>query len=319
MTEGSPALEVRHLAKRYATVQAVNDLSFEVRRGEIFGLLGPNGAGKTTTIRMILDIIKPSAGEITILGGPMQEATKARIGYLPEERGLYEDMTLLDTILFLGQLKGLSRKVAQTKAEHYLRQVNLWDARNRKIGALSRGMNQKAQFVAATIHEPDLIIIDEPFSGLDPVNARVVKDLLYTMRGRGMAIIMCTHQMHQVEEMCERILLIDRGQQVLYGPLQEIRRRFAANSVEVDLQGDLPPLEGVEPVMLQNGRYRLMLRAGLQPESVLKTLVNLPDITVERFERVAPSLDEIFVQVVGRALSAEELATNDTQVATVPA
>ncbi len=319
MAEGSPALEVRHLAKRYATVQAVNDLSFEVRRGEIFGLLGPNGAGKTTTIRMILDIIKPSAGEIAILGGPMTEATKERIGYLPEERGLYEDMTLLDTILFLGQLKGLSRKVAQTKAEHYLRQVNLWDARKRKIGALSRGMNQKAQFVAATIHEPELIIIDEPFSGLDPVNARVVKELLYTMRARGMAIIMCTHQMHQVEEMCERILLIDRGQQVLYGPLQDIRRRFAANRVAVDLQGELPPLAGIEQVMVQNGRYRLLLQEGVQPEAVLKTLVNLPDITVERFERVEPSLDEIFVQVVGRELSAEEWATHDTSGSKVPA
>lgn len=313
MAEGTPALEVHHLSKRYATVQAVNDLSFEVRRGEIFGLLGPNGAGKTTTIRMILDIIKPSAGEIRILGGAMTEATKSRIGYLPEERGLYEDMTLLDTILFLGQLKGLSRKVAQTKAEQYLRQVNLWDARARKIGAMSRGMNQKAQFVAATIHEPELIIIDEPFSGLDPVNARVVKDLLYTMRARGMAIIMCTHQMHQVEEMCERILLVDRGQQVLYGPLQEIRRRFAANIVEVDLRGDLPPLDGVAQVTTQNGRYRLLLGEGLQPEAILKTLVNLPDITVERFERVEPSLDEIFVKVVGRALSAEELATNDSR------
>ncbi len=310
MAELTPALEVRHLAKRYAAVQAVNDLSFDVMRGEIFGLLGPNGAGKTTTIRMILDIIRPSAGEIRILGGAMTEATKARIGYLPEERGLYEDMTLLDTILFLGQLKGLSRKVAYAKAEQYLRQVNLWDVRTRKIEALSRGMNQKAQFVAATIHEPELIIIDEPFSGLDPVNTRVVKDLLYSMRARGMAIIMCTHQMHQVEEMCERILLVDRGQQVLYGPLQEIRRRFAANRVEVDLRGDLPPLAGVEQVTKQNGRYRLLLSDGLQPEAILKTLVNLPTITVERFERVEPSLDEIFVQVVGRDLSAEEVTTN---------
>jgi len=314
MAEGTPALEVRHLSKHYATVQAVNDLSFAVMRGEIFGLLGPNGAGKTTTIRMILDIIKPSAGEIQILGGPMTEATKERIGYLPEERGLYEDMTLLDTILFLGQLKGLSRKVAYTKAEQYLRQVNLWDARARKIGAMSRGMNQKAQFVAATIHDPELIIIDEPFSGLDPVNARVVKELLYSMRARGMAIIMCTHQMHQVEEMCERILLVDRGQQVLYGPLQEIRRRFAANVVEVDLRGELPPLDGVEQILIHDGRYRLLLRAEMQPEAVLKMLVNLPAITVERFERVEPSLDEIFVKVVGRELSAEELATNDGRV-----
>lgn len=307
MSVSTPALEVNHLVKTYATVQAVKDLSFTVMSGEIFGLLGPNGAGKTTTIRMILDIIKPTAGEIQILGGPMSEAIKGRIGYLPEERGLYEDMTLIDTILFLGQLKGLSRKTAHERAERYLRQVDLWEVRTRKIGALSRGMNQKAQFVAATLHEPELIIVDEPFSGLDPVNSRLIKDLLYAMRERGTAIIMSTHQMHQVEEMCERILLIDRGQQVLYGPLQEIRRRFAANAVEVELRGDLPQLPGVEQAITQNGAYRLLLQEDVQPEMLLKTLVNLPTATVERFERVEPSLDEIFVQVVGRTVSEEEL------------
>jgi len=307
MSVSTPALEVNHLVKTYATVQAVKDLSFTVMSGEIFGLLGPNGAGKTTTIRMILDIIKPTAGEIQILGGPMSEAIKGRIGYLPEERGLYEDMTLIDTILFLGQLKGLSRKTAHERAERYLRQVDLWEVRTRKIGALSRGMNQKAQFVAATLHEPELIIVDEPFSGLDPVNSRLIKDLLYAMRERGTAIIMSTHQMHQVEEMCERILLIDRGQQVLYGPLQEIRRRFAANAVEVELRGDLPQLPGVEQAITQNGAYRLLLQEDVQPEMLLKTLVNLPTAIVERFERVEPSLDEIFVQVVGRTVSEEEL------------
>ncbi len=314
MSQPTPALEVRHLAKRYANVQAVNDLSFAVMPGEIFGLLGPNGAGKTTTIRMILDIIKPTAGEIQILGGAMSEATKARIGYLPEERGLYEDMTLLDTILYLGQLKGLRRKTARTRAEAYLRQVNLWEARTRKIGALSRGMNQKAQFVAATLHEPALLIVDEPFSGLDPVNTRLIKALLNEMRARGTAIIMSAHQMHQVEEMCERILLIDRGRAVLYGPLQTIRRRFAANAVAVELRGELPHLPGVEQVTQQNGAYRLLLQEGVAPETLLKTLVNLPDVTVERFERIEPSLDEIFVQVVGRPVSAEELGRTDAGV-----
>jgi len=179
--------------------------------------------------------------------------------------------------------------------------------RTRRIGAMSRGMSQKAQFVAATLHEPELLIIDEPFSGLDPVNARLIKDLLYVMRARGTAIIMCTHQMHQVEAMCERILLIDRGHQVLYGPLHEIRRRFAVNAVAVTLRGELPPLPGVECQTMQNGAQRLLLSEGMQPEDLLKTLVNLPTVTVERFERVEPSLDEIFVQVVGRPLSSEEL------------
>ena len=290
-------------------MQAVDDLSFSVEQGEIFGLLGPNGAGKTTSIRMILDIIKPDHGHIQVLGGPMSEATKSRIGYLPEERGLYEDMTLWDTLLFLGQLKGLSRHMAGARAETYLRQVELWDARERKIEALSRGMNQKAQFVAATMHEPDLIIIDEPFSGLDPVNTRLIKKLLYQMRERGTAIIMSTHQMQQVEEMCERILLVDHGRQVLYGSLQEIRRQFAGNAVEVDLRGEVGQVPGVEHLAAQDGRYRLVLQEGVQPEQVLKVLVDKPGVTVERFERVETSLDEIFVQVVGHEVSGPEVAS----------
>lgn len=300
------ALEVTNVSKTYASVQAVDNLSFTVEPGEIFGLLGPNGAGKTTSIRMILDIIKPDRGQIAVLGGPMSEATKARIGYLPEERGLYNDMTLLDTLLFLGQLKGLSRRTARERAKNYLQEVELWEARTRKIEALSRGMNQKAQFVAATLHEPDLIIIDEPFSGLDPVNTRLIKKLLNQMRDRGAAIIMSTHQMHQVEEMCERILLVDHGRQLIYGPLPEVRRRFVTNAVEVDLQGDVGEVSGVEKITRQNGSYRMVLQADIRPETVLKNLVNRPKITVERFERVETSLDEIFVRVVGRDPALEE-------------
>ena len=297
------ALEVKNISKTYASVKAVENLTFSVEPGEIFGLLGPNGAGKTTSIRMILDIIKPDRGQIVVLGGPMSEATKSRIGYLPEERGLYNEMTLLETLLFLGQLKGLSRRTAQERIETYLGEVELWEARERKIEALSRGMNQKAQFVAATLHEPDLIIIDEPFSGLDPVNTRIIKKLLYRMRDRGASIIMSTHQMHQVEEMCERILLIDHGQQLLYGPLQDIRRRFASNTVEVELRGHLDQVTGAEKISRQDGSYRLLLKEGVRPEEVLKTLVDRPEITVERFERVETSLDEIFVHVVGRDLT----------------
>ncbi|MGD8490263.1 MAG: ATP-binding cassette domain-containing protein [Anaerolineae bacterium] len=301
------ALEVHGISKSFATVQAVDDLSFDVRPGEIFGLLGPNGAGKTTSIRMALDIIKPDSGEIRVLGGPMTESKKALIGYLPEERGLYDDMTLLDTLRFFGQLKEMSRRQAEQQAETYLRQVRLWDARDQKIEALSRGMNQKAQFVAATMHEPDLIIVDEPLSGLDPVNTRIIKDLLYRMRDRGAAIIMSTHQMHQVEEMCQRILLIDRGQRVLYGPLAKIRRQFTHNSVEVAVRGTLDEVAGVERIVAHNGRYRLLLEQGVQPENLLKTLVDRPDLTVEAFEQVETSLEEIFVQVVGRELEPEEM------------
>lgn len=296
----APALQVQNVSKTYATLRAVDDLSFEVRHGEIFGLLGPNGAGKTTSIRMILDIIQPDAGKISVLGGPLTEKTKPHIGYLPEERGLYADMTVMETLLFLGQLKGLSRKLARERAETYLRQVELYEARDSKVSALSRGMGQKAQFVAATMHEPELVIIDEPFSGLDPVNTRIIKNLLYHMRDRGAAIIMSTHQMHQVEEMCERILLMDHGRRVLYGPVSDIRRRFARNAVEVGLQGEIGEVPGVERIAPHNGSYRLLLQEGVPPQEVLRALVNTPGVVVDRFESVEPSLDDIFVQVVGR-------------------
>jgi len=303
MTNGSIALDVQNVSKAYATVRAVDELTFEVRQGEIFGLLGPNGAGKTTTIRMALDIIKPNAGTISVLGGPMTEEKKARIGYLPEERGLYDDMTVLDTLLFLGQLKGLSRTTARERAERYLHEVELWEARDRKIEAMSQGMNQKAQFVAGTMHEPELLIIDEPFSGLDPVNTRIIKNLLLRMRDQGTAIIMSTHQMQRVEEMCERILLIDHGRRVLYGPLDHVREQFAANAVEVDLRGELDHVPGVSRLTPRNGGYRMTLEEGVQPEALLQTLVTMPEVTVERFERVQRSLDDIFVQVVGREVA----------------
>lgn len=302
------ALAIAHLHKNYARTVAVDDLSFDVRYGEIFGLLGPNGAGKTTTIRMILDLIKPTAGTISVLGGPMNSAKQERIGYLPEERGLYDDMTLWDTLIFLAQLKGLDRRTAQARTEEYLHEVELWAARTQKINALSRGMNQKAQFVAATLHEPELVIIDEPFSGLDPVNTRLIKKLVYRLRDRGAAIIMSTHQMHQVEEMCSRILLLDHGKQVLYGPLTEVRRRFADHAVEVRLAaGTLEQVPGVARIVAQNGAYRLLLDDGTEPAAVLRTLVERPDLEVERFERVETSLDEIFVRVVGREVDPREL------------
>lgn len=290
--------DLDQVSKEYSAVQAVKNLSFQVLSGEIFGLLGPNGAGKTTTIRMILDIIKPTSGEISVLGGPMNEAKKERIGYLPEERGLYSDMKLLETLLYLGQLKGLTRATARERAEQYLKEVELWEERDRKIEALSRGMKQKAQFVAGTMHDPDLIIIDEPFSGLDPVNTRIIKNLLYRMRDRGAGIIMSTHQMHQVEEMCGRILLINEGMRILYGTLDEIRGQFASNAIEVDLQGQLDTLPGVRQITPRNGGYRMVLEEGSEPEDILDSLVKNRAVKVQRFERVQVSLDEIFVQAV---------------------
>lgn len=299
MNERNVYLKIDNVTKSFGDVKAVRGVSFQVHGGEIFGLLGPNGAGKTTLIRSALDIIKPTSGEIEILGGPMTEEKKSRIGYLPEERGLYEDMTLWDTLIYLGRLKGLNQKTAQERSETYLRELDLWEARERKIQALSRGMTQKAQFIAGVMHEPDLIIIDEPFSGLDPVNTRLVKKLLYRMRDRGAGIIMSTHQMVQVEEMCSRILLINQGEGVLYGDLKEIRSRFASNAVEVDMAGEVDRVQGVEQMTPRNGGYHMVLSEGVRPEDVLQRLVSNPDVTVERYERVEISLDEIFVQVVG--------------------
>ncbi|MBE0409163.1 MAG: ATP-binding cassette domain-containing protein [Anaerolineales bacterium] len=305
MKQQESALSVNNISKNFATVRAVDDLSFELHYGEIFGLLGPNGAGKTTAIRMVLDIIKPDSGKISILGGPMDEAKKERIGYLPEERGLYDDMKLLDTLVFLGQLKGLTRQKALARAEEYLREMDLWEAHDRKISALSRGMNQKAQFIAASLHDPELIIVDEPFSGLDPVNTRIIKRLIYRMRDRGAAIIMSTHQMNQVEEMCSRILLIDKGRQVLYGDLTKIRQDFAPNAVEVEAVGELSQIPGVERITRQDGRHRLLLQEGVPPDKVLKDLVNLAGISVQHFERVQSSMEEIFVRLVGHEVHEE--------------
>jgi len=302
-------LEIKDVTKNYGDVKAVKGVSFEVQAGEIFGLLGPNGAGKTTLIRSALDIIKPTSGEIGILGGPMTEEKKSRIGYLPEERGLYPEMTLLDTLIYLGQLKGLSRTKALELTETYLKELELWEAKDRKIQALSRGMSQKAQFIAGIMHEPDLIIIDEPFSGLDPVNTRMIKKLLFRMKDRGAGIIMSTHQMHQVEEMCSRIFLINRGERVLYGPLADIRKQFSANAVEVDLTGELNAVQGVDQITPRNGGYRMVLGESVKPEDVLRTLVANPRISVKRFEQVEVSLDEIFVRVVGGEASGLEEGT----------
>ncbi len=293
------AVVVSEVEKQYAGVKAVDRVSFDVQPGEIFGLLGPNGAGKTTTIRMALGLVSPTAGEISVLGGPMTEEKKQRIGYLPEERGLYADMRLVDAVLFLGQLKGLSRRVAAERAERYLGLVDLWDARARKIETLSRGMHQKAQFVASALHEPQLLIVDEPFAGLDPVNTRTVKSLLYQLRDQGTTIIMSTHQMSQVEEMCERILLMDHGRQVLYGRLEDIRRSYDSHAVMLWAKGSLQGLRGVEAMEERNGAYRLRLAEDVRPEEVLGELSSREEVVIDRFERALPSLEEIFVQVVG--------------------
>ena len=234
----NPTISVSNIKKRFGEVIAVDDVSFDVYPGEIFGLLGPNGAGKTTSIRMILDIFRPDHGEISLFGGKMNESLKNRIGYLPEERGLYKDLKLEQTLVFLGSLKGMSERNAKKQLTDWLKRFDLFDHREKKIQDLSRGMQQKAQFIATLLHNPDLIIVDEPFSGLDPVNTRLVKNIIMELCDQGKTIIMSTHQMHQVEAMCSRIVLINEGRTVLYGQVEKIKRDFSGNAVQISGHGN---------------------------------------------------------------------------------
>ncbi len=290
-------IEVSHLAKAFGSTQAVTDVSFEVEAGEVFGLLGPNGAGKTTTIRLILDIFRPDRGTVVILDGPMTEQKKNRIGYMPEERGLYQDVTLEHCLIYLATLKGLSTAEARRRLAVYLERFDLAAHKTKRVKELSKGMQQKAQIISTILHGPELLIIDEPFAGLDPVNTQLVKDLLRELREQGTAIIMSTHQMQQVEELCNRIVLIDHGRNVLYGNLADIRRRYAGDALLVQTPGALPKLTGVTQTAPHNGAVKLTLAQGVSPQDVLTQLV-AQHVAVERFEIAVPTLDEIFIRTV---------------------
>jgi len=289
---------IEEISKRFGDKQAVADVSFSVQAGQIFGLLGPNGAGKTTTIRMMLDILRPDSGRIAVFGGPMTEQKKDRIGYLPEERGLYADVKLWDVILYMASLKGMNRPAAAASAEDYLKRLDLWEHKDKKLNALSRGMHQKAQFIVTVMHDPDLVIVDEPFSGLDPVNTELIRDILLNLRERGKTIIMSTHQMHQVDSICDQIVLINEGQVVLSGTVNAVRRQFAGNTVEVSGQGDFAQLPQVENAEHKNGVWRLTLTDGTTPQSLLRTLATRDDLQIEHYSMALPSLHEIFIHTV---------------------
>lgn len=292
------AVSVQNISKKFGIVEAVRDVSFEVRQGEIFGMLGPNGAGKTTCIRIILDIFKANNGKISVFGGQVDDSTKNRIGYLPEERGLYKDMKLEPTLVYLATLKGVSEKNARHHLDDWLKRLDLYEHRNKKIQDLSRGMQQKAQFIATLIHEPDLIIVDEPFSGLDPVNTRLIKQIIQEQCDAGKTIIMSTHQMHQVEALCSRIVLIDKGYSVLYGEVNRIKRDFAGHAVAIQGNGNFKNLPGVLETRFENGDWHLTLDESTSPQEIFQNIANLKDVSVERFEIAEPSLDDIFVSIV---------------------
>jgi ABC-2 type transport system ATP-binding protein len=292
------AIEVSRISKRFGETQAVADVSFTVESGEIFGLLGPNGAGKTTTIRMMLDIFKPDAGTVRIFGGELDVARKRRIGYLPEERGLYKDQKLEPTLIYLATLKGLDEKTARRRLAGWLERLDLARHRQKKVQELSKGMQQKAQIIATLLHDPELIVVDEPFAGLDPVNTRLVKEILEEQRQAGKSILMSTHQMYQVEALCNRIVLIDDGRAVLYGAVDAIKRNFAGNAVVIQGQGDFTHIPGVLETRQHNGAWQMALEIGADPQAVFRTLAARQDVKIERFELAQPSLDDIFINVV---------------------
>jgi ABC-2 type transport system ATP-binding protein len=291
-----PAIFVEQLHKTFDTVVAVDRLSFQVNRGEIFGLLGPNGAGKTTTIRMLLDIIKPDSGIARVLD-EAPGAARAHIGYLPEERGLYRTLRVDECLAYLGELKGMSHARAEARALDLLRRVDLSEWARSKVQELSRGMQQKVQIIASLIHDPELVILDEPFQGLDPVNVEVVKRLIRELSAEGKTIALSAHEMNQVEALCNRILLINHGRAVLYGSLAEIKKQFSPNALEISPPLPLDSWSQVTRAETHDGTQTVYLNKETTPRDFLKEILNR-GLAVDRFEMASMPLDQIFIQVV---------------------
>ena len=296
----SPAVDVRGVWKRYGEIDVVSDLSFDVHPGEVLGFLGPNGSGKTTTMRMILDIVRPAKGHIEVFGEPPGVEHQERVGYLPEDRGLYRDVKIIDTLTYFGALRGMPQKVAHDKAMGLMTELGLADAAEKKAAELSRGMHQKAQLIATILNDPDLLIIDEPFQGLDPVNADMLKGVVRDQKEQGAAVIMSTHDMGDAQTLCDRILLIDKGQRLLYGTVDAVRDAFSDGAVQVSGTG-LPEapdqLQSVTDVNHVDGALRYLIREDATPQDLFRELAT-SGAEVEGFAVQAPSLDEIFIRTV---------------------
>ena len=292
-------IELRNVTKRFDEFVAVRDLSLEVREGTIFGLLGPNGAGKTTSIRMIVNITAPDEGGVAVMGEPVSPAVQPRIGYLPEERGLYKKMKVGEQLVFFAALKGLSSAEAAKRVDQWLERLELSEWKNKKPTDLSKGMQQKVQFIVTVIHDPEVLILDEPFSGLDPVSVNLLKTVILDLKQRGKTIIFSTHQMEQVEQMCDDICLINHGTQVLSGGLREVKRRFGKNTVILDYEGAESFLDG--DLVKRHNRFanysEILLNEGADAQEVLRRAL-AAGARVNRFELVEPSLNDIFIEVV---------------------
>jgi len=293
-------LKVASLKKEFGSVRAVDGVSFQVSRGEIFGLLGPNGAGKTTCIRMVLNILQPDAGVITYDGQPFSESVRNIVGYLPEERGLYKKSRLFDTVLYFATLRGMSPGTARAEAYRWFQRFGLLPHKDRRVEELSKGNQQKIQFIISIIHNPALVVLDEPFSGLDPVNQILFKDIFMDLKQRGKAIIFSTHQMDQAEKLSDTLCLIDRGRVVLGGTVRDVKKRYGKNSVHIEFDGDggfMQSLPGVRRALLYERSAELELMDEIGPQSLLPHLINR--IELRKFEVLEPSLHSIFIQIVG--------------------
>jgi len=297
------AIAVENVTKRFDAVVAVSGLSLRIEKGAVFGLLGPNGAGKTTSLRMIMHILIPDEGGIRILGQPAGERTQDLIGYLPEERGLYARMKVREVLIFLAGLRGLSQAEASTRVREWLERLELAAWAEKKVNDLSKGMQQKVQFIAAVIHQPPILILDEPFTGLDPVNATLIKDIMLDLREKGSTIILSTHRMEQVEMMCDAICLINHGRSVLAGDLRAIKKSYGKNTVRIEYSGDdsfldLPDV--VERINHFGAAVEAKLRPGSDPQEILKAAL-ARGVRLSRFELVEPPLHDIFIEKVSEA------------------
>ena len=290
-------LQVREVVKTYDGRAVVDRVSFEIAPGEIFALLGPNGAGKTTLIRMITDIIRPDGGTLTFGGRAVGGPDRPRTAYLPEERGLYRKVPVLDALAYFGELKDLSRADARREAITLLEEFGLAAWAKKQVAALSKGMQQKLQLCSALIARPELLILDEPFTGLDPINVQVLEDVLRRRRAEGTTVLLSTHQMNKVEQQCDRALMINRGHMVLYGPVDEIRRQYAENAFELHAEGNPRPVPGVKSLEAHNGHWKLTLEKTAHPAAVLKLLLD-QGLAVRAFVPLVPPLEDIFVRVV---------------------
>jgi ABC-2 type transport system ATP-binding protein len=297
------AIALDRVTKRFDSLTAVSDLSLCVKQGAVFGLLGPNGAGKTTTLRMIMRVLIPDEGSIKVLGLPASDRTQDLIGYLPEERGLYQRMKVREVLVFLAALKGLAEAEATRRVRAWLERLELAAWSEKKINDLSKGMQQKAQFIAAVIHQPPLLILDEPFTALDPLNAALIKDIMLELRAQGSTVILSTHRMEQVEMMCDSICLINKGQSVLDGDLRAIKQSYGKNTLRIEYEGDEQFLEMpalVEKVNRFGAVVEAKLKPGADPQEILKAAVQR-GVRIGRFELVEPPLNDIFIEKVSEA------------------